>query len=83
MKPHRHAELIKAWADGAQIEYLCGGQWYEVFTPSWEYDGYRVKPKPDEVRYMSIENLDPKYQPANIKLTFDGETGKLKAAEVV
>jgi len=22
-KPHPHAELIKAWADGAEIEYYC------------------------------------------------------------
>jgi hypothetical protein len=49
--PHKHAEAIKAWADGWQIEYrpdrqqhwtLCG----HAFKPSWseEYE-YRVKPE--------------------------------------
>jgi hypothetical protein len=25
MKPHKHAELIKAWADGAEIEWRIKG----------------------------------------------------------
>ena len=34
--PHEHAELIKAWADGAEIEYQSpnSGDWY-VCTPAW------------------------------------------------
>jgi hypothetical protein len=92
----KHAELIKAWADGAQIEYLCNGQWYEAFCPSWDDDRvYRIKPesKTDEIRYMAIEFRDGNYQAGiftrhrhydnSIVLTFDGETGKLKSAEVI
>jgi hypothetical protein len=43
---HKHAELIKAWADGAQIQFrLWGGTtWLETATPQWEvkYE-YRIK----------------------------------------
>lgn len=48
-KPHKHAEVIKAWADGAEIqifEYYLGG-WRDAATPIWDKDkAYRVKPKP-------------------------------------
>lgn len=54
-KPHKHAELIKAWADGAEIEeryigngdyegsewYVTNGDWSD--TENWEY---RIKPEP-------------------------------------
>jgi hypothetical protein len=34
--PHVHAELIKAWADGAEIEaYQGAGLWKYVPTPVW------------------------------------------------
>ena len=51
MKPHKHAELIKAWANGAEIQYKSGdGEWYdftEGLAPSWfEEDLYRIKPEP-------------------------------------
>ena len=47
MKPHRHAQLIKAWADGAQIEYWdFKGDWVEVSNPCWEMEMYRIKPEP-------------------------------------
>ena len=47
-KPHKHAELIKAWADGAQIEchYKSLNKWYVVNDPAWSGDfEFRVKPK--------------------------------------
>ena len=52
-KPHKHAELIKAWADGAEIEFkwLTGGEdvngWHPISTPSWHCEKYefRVKQK--------------------------------------
>ncbi len=82
-QPHKHAEVIKAWADGAEI------QWFEDMR-------YRIKPepKPDVVRYMAIsapktdyvETFVPSLCPShatNLRLTFDGETGKLKKAEVL
>ena len=60
--PHKHADLIKAWADGAEIEFydqrynehrwkLCGE--YPYFQPEVEF---RIKPepKPDVVFYGRI-----------------------------
>ena len=44
--PHKHAALIKAWADGAQIEYLDSyGRWENAgSTPAWNPGvQYRVK----------------------------------------
>lgn len=48
--PHKHAEVIKAWADGAQVEYrshLPSGEWIETQSPDWLEDyEYRIKPEP-------------------------------------
>lgn len=92
--PHKHADLIKAWADGAEIEYWAPvmRQWLTNSTPKWYEDTlYRIKPKPkaDVVRYCSMPvycfsgMTDTQYPSSNLKLTWDGETGKLKAAEVI
>lgn len=46
--PHKHAEVIKAWADGAEIEYRSNGYtgWCDATTPNWaEHLEYRVKRK--------------------------------------
>lgn len=80
-QPHKHADLIKAWADGAEIEVLsqmgCGwypmpeyGEWLENYE-------YRIKPepKPDVVNMYDLR--------LRIRLTFDGDTCKLKNAEVL
>jgi hypothetical protein len=92
--PHKHAELIKAWADGAEIEMLftVEDNWVSTKSPSWYASvEYRIKPepKPDHARYTHVfmhgansfsgrqSSLD------NLKLTFCGETGKLKSAEVL
>ena len=53
MKPHKHAELIKAWADGIQIQakhisHLDWNDWHNRFMPNWDDDlyTYRIKPEP-------------------------------------
>lgn len=45
MKPRKHADLIKAWADGAEIEVLTSDNtWVQVRTPSFfEGSKYRIK----------------------------------------
>ena len=44
-KPHKHAAVIKAWADGAQIQVLkTNGQWQDLQNPLWNAEEYRVKP---------------------------------------
>lgn len=50
-KPHKHAEVIKAWADGAEIEFRCPLSsdltWHDAPLPAWDpYYEYRVKPEP-------------------------------------
>ena len=92
MKPHKHAELIKAWADGAEIEYFntTDNKWEPIFK-GWSWDSMllvdmRIKPepKPDVVQFWCA-SCEPLKRPLdnNLKLTFDGETGKLKSAEVL
>lgn len=48
-KPHPHAELIKAWADGAKIQLKTeSGEWVDVVSnwSSWSVNyEYRVKPE--------------------------------------
>ena len=47
--PHKHAEVIKAWADGEEIEYKAfAGGWQPVTNPCPSFYGdfaYRIKPK--------------------------------------
>lgn len=49
MKPHKHAELIKAWADGAEIEVFSryNDDWMDCPDPTWEQEEYRIKPEPE------------------------------------
>jgi hypothetical protein len=54
---HKHAELIHAWADGAQIQIKDKQTGWEDLcsTPSWRNDfEYRIKPeeKKPVVRWM-------------------------------
>jgi hypothetical protein len=65
--PHKHAEVIKAWADGAQIQFRnpCKGitgniipLWTDytskITSPGWlSHVEYRVKPTP-VVRFMTV-----------------------------
>ncbi len=59
MKPHKWAKEIKAWADGAEIEYrakLFGnrlGGWVDDDKPDWNNENYefRIKPQPKEPQY--------------------------------
>ena len=48
MKKHKHAEIIKAWADGAEIEYRHGHMdgWNSLeVCPKWfDFVEYRIKP---------------------------------------
>ena len=95
-KPHKHAEIIKAWADGAEIEvrHSYPSSWWPTTTPTWDrcYE-YRVKVKEEVLitrvtlhngsltyPYLST-NSDPTYDQKNLKLTFTD--GKLTAAEVI
>ena len=48
MKPHKHADVIKQWADGAEIQFYFENEedWRYVESPQWHKGTkYRVKPK--------------------------------------
>ena len=66
MKPHKHAELIKAWADGAEIEqryqtndsnnswspwHAFDGCW--LGDDEWEWE-YRIVTKPDYHSFLAL-----------------------------
>lgn len=90
---HKHAEIIKAWAEGSEIEFLdvlsIEPRWREASRPSWNVDTeYRIKagPKPDITEFYWVERpymYMSNQKSHNLKLTFDGETGKLKSSEVI
>ena len=63
MKQHKWHKEIKAWADGAEIEYRCEdgitgwGEWklhegIAFLTDSWWE--YRIKPQPKEPQYLYV-----------------------------
>lgn len=63
--PHKHAELIKAWADGAEIEELS---FNDVWNPrgqksiSWLPNSiYRIKPQKSD-KDLQIEKLEKQAQ---------------------
>ena len=97
--PHKHHDLIVAWAKGAKIQWYDGQDWETVIHPGWSLQHrYRVKPepKPDVVLYAYIGLMgsnnasinpvnadDRKVKSDTCMFIFDGETGKLKKAEVI
>lgn len=48
-QPHKHKDLIIAWANGAEIQYKAQmmEEWEDIAEPSWVTDClYRIKPQP-------------------------------------
>ena len=94
---HKHADLIHAWADGAQIQWRDpkdDERWSDIKIPNWLEDcEYRIKPtpRPDLYKYVVVEAIDDGFTKwhtcspahANLHLTFDSKTKQLKSAEVV
>jgi hypothetical protein len=89
---HKHAELIKKWADGAkiQIKYFKNDDWEDV-DPTWsEQFEYRIKPEEKNDFAVSAcvkfklgvqgDYLElAKIGNHNVEFLFDGTTQKLKA----
>lgn len=62
--PHKHAELIKAWADGAEIQCKILGTegWANIDLPAWsEGLAYRIKPN-KSYKDIQIEKLEQQAQ---------------------
>jgi hypothetical protein len=63
--PHKHAELIKVWADGAEIEYYVEahsqcpkGEWVLARNPGWVNTmKYRIKPQ-KTAKDIKLEELE-------------------------
>ena len=81
-----------------EVKHPSNGSWWDAAPPAWDLDyKYRIKPmpKPDVVRNITVEATlrggeefvqvfkSGKYCFPNLHLTFDGETGRLKSAEVL
>ena len=51
---HKWHKEIKAWADGAEIEYFSfGSGWQVTNKPEWLQESeYRIKPQPKEPQYL-------------------------------
>jgi hypothetical protein len=93
-RPHPHAATIKAWADGATIQFYDERtrehRWVDCINnqPSWNFDmRYRVKPTPtpDYQFYYALRDGDCRATivGANIRATFDGSTGVLKKVDIL
>ena len=91
---HIHAEIIKAWADGSEVQLKNRyHNWRDTKNPTWhETYEYRIKPTStsDYVQYIcfDLDNGATVYRSilfddANLKLIFDGKTKELKSAEVI
>ena len=91
---HKHAELIHAWADGAEIEYSIGSptRWVNILNPHWdENTEYRIKPEPkpdthNHYRFNISTRTLTEVLPGergDLWVTICGETGKLKRAKVL
>ena len=92
MKEHKHAKVLRAIADGQEVEY------WSIEAEEWVTGGYinpitsyelkwRVKPKPpivDVIRlhYDSFIRIDYD-DPPNVRLTFDPDTKQLIKVELI
>ena len=60
--PHKHKDLIIAWANGADIQYIeCEGNWRDIVgDPLWARGlSYRIKPNKSN-KDIQIEELEAK-----------------------
>lgn len=76
MKPHKHAEVIKAWADNKPIQRrMSDGFWMDVTTLAPYFNAeseFRIKPEPPEMAYpktrMTNEVLNDVYDRSHNRL---------------
>jgi len=84
MKQHKWHKEIKAWADGAEIEFKAlNGEWFYTSYPHWNSnDEYRIKTQPKEQQYLYVY-LDDNYELSTVPLDNDKwiYIGKIKLEE--
>jgi hypothetical protein len=73
-KPRKHAELIKAWADGAEIEMLCSdGTWVANSFPAWN-EGVNYRVKPPEFPHKWKKEMDAQAAGKAVQMRLHDET---------
>lgn len=46
MTKKKHSEIIKKWADGAEVQFYHDGKWGDILFPTFnDTVEYRIKPK--------------------------------------
>ncbi len=90
MTEHKHAKLIKAWADGAKIQKFSkrSQKWEDTDNPSWGDDTeYRLRTDYRIELNAHILNgelfIDVGARFPNISLVFDAGTNELKSVEMI
>jgi len=95
MAEHKHAAVLRAIADrgyeaaefrpSSSDTWIAASQSYNPMTSAHFEWRIKPEPKPDVVLYRALGKAGDcrPFEGANICLTFDGETGKLKSAEVL
>lgn len=55
LKRHPHADIIHAWAEGQEIQFLCSsGKWVTIGNPEWSLEAkYRIKPKTKVLKFRN------------------------------
>lgn len=95
--PPVHAEVIKAWAVGNDIQFqnhfmAAKNEWRDcAFTPAWLPGvAYRIKPEPKPDCYITLHlgvleggGFSLLGGKENILAVLDGETGTLKSVEMI
>ncbi len=79
---HKWHKEIKAWADGAEIEWTFRGlcEWHTDTRPDWA-DGrcdFRIKPQPKEKKYL-YAYIDTRFG----KIEFSTEWDKTSAMPLI
>jgi hypothetical protein len=95
---HKYADVIKAWADGASIQYRAINNdqdvWQDVENPNFHIDVFEWRVKPTTERMAMVEKAiyyDPKTKEIDfdftkgksIRFVFDSETGKPIYVELI
>ncbi len=85
-------EVILAHKAGKKIQFkhriYNAPDWDGVHDPAWDFAScdYRIAPEDSVLLFKANKYgtvVVPVSTPSNLKLTFDGETGELKSAEVL
>lgn len=87
--PHKHAEVIKAWAEGEPIQIWesVRGQWIDWpdnLAPSWfESRQYRVKPKEPRRFWINVYAEGPAVLHTSLESAVRGRLGWQETIEVM